>query len=96
MAKVLFDNIKAQLKENNGKISKEFIDNLAEDAECLFLHPTSNMRLCILKLYSGHEVLGMAQVLDAKNDDEVMGNKVAYDRAVDELWNVCGAIAKVV
>ena len=94
--KILADCIKLQLQENGGKISYEFIKNLAENAECIYLRPTQNMRLCILKIYSGHEVLGMAQVLDAKNDMKDIGNKVAYDRAVNELWNVCGAIAKIV
>jgi len=94
--KVLVDNIKANLKVNGGRISFDFIQNLAENAETIYLHPTPNMRLCVLRLYSGHEVLGMAQVLDSKNDDEELGNKVAYKRAVDELWAVCGSIAKVV
>jgi len=94
--KVLADNIKTNLKENGGKISFDFIQNLAENAEIIYLHPTPNMRLCVLRLYSGHEVLGMARVLDSKNDDEELGNKVAYNSAVDELWAVCGSIAKVV
>ena len=38
----------------------------------------------------------MAQVLDAKNDGEELGNKVAYERAVNELWAICGSIAKIV
>jgi len=92
----LADNIKAQLKSNGGKISPDFIDNLAENAEIIYLHPTPNMRLCILKVYSGHEVLGMAQVLDTRNDDSKIGNKVAYDNAKNELWKVCGNIAKVI
>lgn len=94
--KVLADAIKSNLDSNGGKISYDFIVNLAENSKKIYLKPTDNMRLCILKLYSGHEVLGMAQVLDSKNDVEAIGNKVAYDRAVDELWSVCGAIAKVV
>lgn len=93
--KVLADAIKASLEYNDGKISYDFIKNLADNSEVIYLHPTDNMRLCILKLYSGHEVIGVAQVLDSKNDVEEIGNKVAYDRAVDELWSVCGAIAKV-
>jgi len=94
--KVLADNIKNQLEENDGKISFDFISNLAEDAEKIFLHPTPNMRICVLTLYSGHEVYGVAQVIDAKNDVEEIGNKVAFDNARDQLWNVCGAIAKIV
>ena len=92
---VLADNIKLNLDVNGGKISNEFIDNLAENAEAIYLNPTPNMRICILKIYSGHEVLGYAQVLDKKNDVEEIGNKVAYENAKNELWKVCGAIAKI-
>ena len=92
---ILADNLKLDMEANHGKISYGFIKNLAEFGEVKYLHPTPNMRLCIITIYSGHEVLGMAQVLDAKNDIEKIGNEVAYDRAVDELWSVCGSVAKV-
>lgn len=84
-----------ELLENNDKLSKPFIDRLAESAEITYLQPTSNMRLCVLKLPTGHEVLGKAQVLDELNDDETIGNKVAYTNAVNELWALCGTIAKL-
>ena len=77
-----------------GKISFDFINDLTNDSEKIYLHPTPNMRICILKLKSGHEVYGVAQVLDANNDIEEVGNKIAFDRARDELWQVVGAIAK--
>ena len=91
---VLVDSIKANLRHNNGKIEPEFIDNLAEHAEKIYLHPTPSMRICILRIYSGHETVGVAQVLDPKNDDEEIGNEVAYENAKNELWRVVGAIAK--
>ncbi len=91
----LADNIKANLDSNNGKIHPEFIENLAEHAEAVYLHPTANTRICVLTIYSGHEVVGIAQVLDAKNDDEDIGNSVAYENAKNELWRVCGTIAKI-
>ena len=93
--KDLGHEIKNNLISNKGKISYEFIKDLAEEAEVIYLHPTKNMRLCILILPSGHEVLGKAQVLDDKNDVESIGNSVAYTNAVNELWAVCGNIAKV-
>lgn len=92
---VLADNIKLNLDSNNGKIHPSFIANLAEHAEVFYLHPTDSTRICVLKLYSGHEVVGIAQVLDAKNDDEEIGNSVAYDNATNELWKLCGTIAKI-
>lgn len=87
--------IKAELAANNGKLSYPFIRSVADSAATLYLHPTPNMRLCILTLPTGHEVLGKAQVLNAANDIEELGNKVAYDNAVNELWALCGTIAKL-
>ena len=87
------DSIKANLKANGGKISFDFIENLAEYSEKVYLHPTPRTRICILITYSGHEVVGFARVLDPKNDDEEIGNRVAFENARDELWAVCGAIA---
>jgi len=92
---VLADNIKANMESNGGKISPDFIANLAEHGDIIFLHPTPNTRICIISIYSGHEVVGIAQVLDAKNDVEEIGNNVAYENATNELWRVCGSIAKI-
>lgn len=92
----MIDAIRKELKRNDGKLSFKFITDLADSGETTYLQPTPNMRLCVITLPSGHEVLGKAQVLDAKNDDKYIGNKVAYDNAVNELWAVCGSIAKVV
>lgn len=84
-----------ELVDNNGKLSKAFIDSVAATASVNYSRPTPNMRLCILTLPTGHEVLGKAQVLDALNDVEELGNQVAYDNAVNELWALCGTIAKL-
>jgi len=94
--KVLADAIKAQLKENGGKISSEFIDNLAEHADCTWLHPTPRTRICVLTLYSGHEIVGKAQVLDPANDVKEIGKEVAFNNAKGQLWQLCGNIALVV
>lgn len=84
-----------ELVANNNKLSKTFIDSIVATASVTYLKPTSNMRLCVLTLPTGHEVLGKAQVLDAINDNEELGNQVAYNNAVNELWSLCGAIAKL-
>ncbi len=88
--------LKQNLKDNNGKIGFEFLQKYAESAEKIYLNPTPNMRLCILKLKTGHEVIGVSQVLDSKNDVEEMGNEIAYKNAVNQLWVTFGAIAKVI
>ena len=89
------NKIKSKIESNNGKLSFPFIMSVAESAQVTHIQPTPNMRLCILTLPSGHEVLGKAQVLDSVNDVKEIGEKVAYDNAVNELWSVCGSIAKL-
>jgi len=92
----LVDKIKEELKDNNGKLSFNFIQELAESSKTTHIKPTENTRICVLTLPTGHEVVGVAQVLDKKNDVEEIGQKVAYDRTVDEIWRVAGNIAKLI
>lgn len=89
------NSIAQELLSNNGKLSYTFITAVADSATRVFIQPTSNMRLCILTLPTGHEVIGKAQVLDASNDVEEVGNNIAYNNAINELWAVCGTIAKL-
>ena len=92
----MIEQVREELKSNKGKLSFPFISRLAEEGTITYLHPTQNMRLCIITLKSGHEVLGVAQVLDASNDVEEIGNNIAYSNAVNEVWKVIGAIAKAI
>lgn len=87
--------IKEDMEANNGKISPVLVDEIAHEAEVVYVHPTANTRICVLRLQSGHEVVGIAQVLDAKNDVESIGNQIAYNRAKDQIWSVLGNIAKL-
>jgi len=89
----LHSAVKAAVAANDGKLPYSFIQAQVADATVTYLHPTPNMRLCIIKLTSGHEVIGVAQVLLAANDVEAIGNGVARSNATDELWKVFGAIA---
>ena len=69
MSNQLIQDIKHELSVNSNKISKRFIDDLADSAtSVIYIKPTPNMRLCIITLPSGHEVLGKAQVIDAANE----------------------------
>ena len=84
-----------ELGRNSNKISPTFINNIVAQSTVQYLHPTPNMRLCIITLPTGHEVLGKAQVLDAKNDVETIGNQVALSNATNEIWALVGSIAKL-
>jgi len=92
----LVEKIREELKTNNGKLSYKFIQGLAKSSKATHIKPTENTRICVLTLPTGHEVVGVAQVLDKKNDVEEIGQKVAYDKAVDEIWRVTGNIAKLI
>ena len=92
----LIKSIENELKKSGGKISPRFIDNIANNPlnEVTHHRMTLNTRVCVVTLYSGHELVGYAQVLDAKNDVELIGQEVAYKNAIEQLWSVCGNIAK--
>lgn len=90
----IIENVKEALAENNNKLSPEYINSVISCSDILYLNPTPNMRLCIITLPSGHEVIGVAQVLDAANDIPEFGNQVAYSNAVTEVWKALGSIAK--
>ena len=91
---MFLDEIFKELKHTGGKISNDFIDRTAENATAHFAKIGQCTRVCVLELQSGHEVVGYSQVLDPLNDVEEIGNKIAFERAKDELWQVVGAIAK--
>jgi hypothetical protein len=95
MSTRLNKDIAEHIQRNNNRITPSFIDTVAESAEVIHLHPTANTRICMLKLPSGHELVGIAQVLDADNDVETIGQSVAYGNAKEQLWKLCGTIAKL-
>ncbi len=98
MTSTLIDRLTSELRVNDNKISKYFLDQEIANVETqvLFSQLTPSMRTCVIKLSTGHEVIGYAQVLDAANDIESMGNQVAFDNAKNELWKVYGSIAKAI
>ena len=88
--------VKKELNRNMNKLSETFIDSLAfhKDTKVTHAQITPNTRVCVVTLPSGHDLVGYAQVLDSKNDQELIGQEVAYQNAIEQLWQVCGNIAK--
>jgi len=41
-------------------------------------------------------LVGYAQVLDPANDVESVGQEIAYKKTIEQLWSVCGVIAKTI
>ncbi len=50
--------------------------------------PSGNTIICELVLTNGHPVYGRASVVDLDNDDPDRGKKVAYDKAVAEVFEI--------
>ena len=84
-----------ELEMNSNKISPTLISNIVAQSNVQYFNLTPNMRVCVITLPTGHEVLGKAQVLDASNDVEDIGNKVALTNAANEIWALVGSIAKL-
>ena len=93
MEERLYDTVARAIANNGGKLPYEFIKEQVAKAAVTYTQLTPNMRVCLIRLTSGHEVIGVAQVLDAANDVEEIGNSVALQNATNELWKVFGAIA---
>ena len=91
----LVQSLKEELTRTENKISPSFIESVVDASTVKYHHLTPNMRACTITLPTGHEVVGIAQVLDAKNDNAELGNSVALTRAKNELWPLLGSIAKV-
>lgn len=89
------EDIIEELRVNNNKISPTFITNIVEKSTVKYFQLTPMMRVCVITLPTGHEVLGKAQVLDPNNDVELIGNQIAYKKAIEEIWGLVGAIAKL-
>ena len=92
----LVKEIKKELEVNGNKLSPDFIKRLADNGTVTHVKVTDNTRVCVITLHTGHEVVGYAQVLDDKNDVAEIGQKVAYDNALEEIWRIAGSIAKLV
>ena len=84
-----------ELSSNSNRISPTFINSIVSQSTIQYFQLTPNMRVCVITLPTGHEVLGKAQVLDVANDVEEIGNKVALTNATNELWMLVGTIAKL-
>lgn len=91
----LVQSLKEELTKTENKISPNFVESVVAISTIKYHHLTPAMRACTITLPTGHEVVGIAQVLDAKNDNEDIGNAVALTRAKNELWPLLGSIAKV-
>lgn len=68
-------------------LTKEYLDSLIIDAEYTTIHPVT---ICCLTLRSGFKVIGKSAVLDPEKFNAEIGQKVAYEDAFNQLWELEG------
>lgn len=52
------------------------------------------LTICILTLHNGAQVVGNSNVISPKNFDKVIGKTVAFEDAIDKLWELEGYATK--
>lgn len=90
-------DLKNAMEANGGKIPTSFIEGHLNHPKTMVTHvrPTKNTRVCVITLATGHDLVGYATSIDAKNDVELVGQNVAYNNAKEHIWATFGSIAKV-
>jgi len=86
----LITEVAKELVRNGNKISQEFVDDIAKKAEYTYFN-TKNTVICVIRLETGHELIGYAQVIDEKNFDLGIGKKIARKKAIEKLWQLVGS-----
>jgi len=68
------DGLLKAVNDNGGKIPESFVNYYLYHTETKVTHAqlTPNTRVCVITLPTGHDLVGYAQVLDAKNDVELI------------------------
>ena len=97
LLKPFTEKLQSELSKGKGKISPRFVERMLNDPQTKVTHArvTTNTRVCVITLTTGHDLVGYAQVLDKNNDEELIGQEIAYNNAKEKIWSVLGSIAKV-
>lgn len=73
------------------KLTLDYIKSLIVNAEYQRFGET--LTVCVLTLQNGFTVTGESACINADNFDEEIGKQVAYDDAVEKIWELEGYLA---
>lgn len=73
------------------KLTLDYIKSLIVNAEYQRFGDT--LTICVLTLQNGFTVTGESACIHADNFDEAIGKQLAYDDAVDKIWDLIGYLA---
>lgn len=52
--------------------------------------PETTTTLCLMEMHNGFVVIGQSGCVDKKMFNTALGEKYAYDKAIDKLWELEG------
>jgi len=75
------------------KLSPQDINNVIMD-EDYYRFPETTVTVCCLTLENGYHVIGKSATLDQADFDQEIGEKVARQDAVRQIWELEGYLLK--
>ena len=69
------------------KLTLDYLKSLIVNTE---YHCFGTMTACVLTLKNGFKVMGESACINADNFDAEIGKQVAYDDAVEKIWELEG------
>ena len=70
------------------KLTKENLESLIAKKE--FIRHGETLTICVVTLHSGFQLLGQSACIDPTNFDAAIGEQIAYDDAVEKMWELEG------
>lgn len=80
---------KKETKMSNYKVTKEMVEEQVVDKTFTLL-PSGKKMICELTLKNGFTVTGEAGVVDKENFVQEVGERISYQRALDNVWPLLG------
>lgn len=77
-------------------VTKEQIEGLIVNQEIIRPAYESTMTICVLTLANGFAVTGISACAHGKNFDAALGEKIAYDNAFRQVWQLEGYLLREV
>lgn len=74
---------------SNYKVTKEMVEEQVVDKTFTLL-PSGKKMICELTLKNGFTVTGEAGVVDKENFVQEIGERLSYQRALDNVWPLLG------
>lgn len=94
MSAVTEDELKSHQKNIGGK--RVTLDALKSNikSEDYYIHPGSQLTICILTLMNGFTVTGESACADPSMFDEEIGRRIAKEKAQEKIWPLMGYALK--